>query len=431
MKESPAAVGADRSAQGALLIALVFVPFACGFFISILLRYVNAVIAKDLAAEFALSAAELGLLTSTYFLVFAAFQIPLGVLLDRYGPRRVLAALLCFAAAGALAFGTAQGVGALTLGRALLGLGVSGCLMGSIKAFTLWFPLSRLATLNGWILAIGALGAMSATSPVELVAEHYGWRAIFYGIAAACAAVAALIFFVVPEKPLPGAGDSWRRQFSELGEILANVYFWRVALPLIVVHGAYQALQGLWLAPWLGDVGGLARGAVASYLLAGSFAYGVGSVVFGALADRMAGAGLSRLTAYKFGMTLAFAAFVALAAGLREGVLPIVMLYGFGACAAALPYAILSQYFSAGLTGRVVTATNIFMFVASFAFQWGIGAVLRFWPAPDGRYPAEAYMVAFGISGALQLLTLAWLAPLKEARAARRPGPVSPSGTRG
>jgi MFS family permease len=397
------------------LIALVFLPFACGFFISILLRYVNAVIAKDLAADFALSAADLGLLTSTYFLVFAAFQIPLGVLLDRFGPRRVLAALLLFAAAGALVFGSAQGVGELTLGRALLGLGVSGCLMGSIKAFTLWFPLSRLATLNGWILAIGALGAMSATVPVELVTEHYGWRAVFHGLAVACAAIAALIFFVVPEKPLPGAGDTWGRQFSELGEILANAYFWRVALPLIVIHGAYQALQGLWLAPWLGDVAGLERGAIANYLLAGSLAYGVGSVVFGTLADRMAGAGWSRLSAYKAGMTIALLAFIALAVGTRQGVIVILALYGFGACAAALPYAILSQHFPRRLTGRVITASNIFMFTASFAFQWGIGAVLRHWPAIDGRYPPEGYLAAFGIVGLLQLATVLWLLPAREA----------------
>lgn len=403
-----------KEAIAARLVLLVFVPFAAGFFISILLRYINAVIAKDLAGDFALSAAELGLLTSAYFLVFAAFQIPLGVLLDRYGPRRVLAALLCFACAGALVFGAADGVATLALGRALLGLGVSGCLMGSIKAFTLWFPLSRLATLNGWILAIGALGAISATAPVEALAGSFGWRVIFLGLAVACATIATLIFLVVPEKTLPGAGASWGRQFSELGVILSNTFFWRVALPLIVVHGAYQALQGLWLAPWLADVRGLSRGEVANTLLAGSVAYGVGSVLFGTLADRIAGAGLSRLAVYKFGMGVALAAFLALAAGAREGALVIVVLYGFGACAATLPYAILPQHFPPGLTGRVITASNIFMFLASFVFQWGIGAVLSFWPTAAGRYPAEAYTVALGIAAIMQLATLAWLLPLKE-----------------
>jgi MFS family permease len=399
-----------REALPAKLIAVVFIPFAGGFFLSILLRYVNAVIARDLAGEFALSPADLGLLTSAYFLAFAAFQIPLGVLLDRFGPRRVLSALLLIASAGGLLFGLAEGVAALALGRALLGLGVSGCLMGSIKAFTLWFPLSRLATLNGWILAIGALGAMAATAPVEAFAGAAGWRAVFYVLAAGCAAVATLIYFVVPERPLPGSGETWSRQFAEIGTILSNLYFWRVALPLVVVHGAYQALQGLWLAPWLADVGGLSRSDVARTLLAGSFAYGVGSVLFGTLADRMA----ARLTAYKLGMALALGAFFAIAAGVRVGAPATIMLYGFGACAAALPYAILSQHFPRALTGRVITASNIFMFFASFAFQWGIGVLLRFWPADAGRYPAESYAVAFGIVGVLQLAALLWLLPMRE-----------------
>ena len=401
--------------MNAKLLVLVFCPFACGFYLSILFRNVNAVIAKDLARDFSLGAAELGLLTSAYFLVFAAFQIPLGVLLDRYGPRRVLAALLLFAAAGALVFGLAQGIAALALGRALLGLGVSGCLMGSIKAFTLWFPLSRLATLNGWILAIGALGAMSATAPVEALAGAFGWQVLFYDLAAGCVAVSALIFFIVPEKPLPGAGASWGRQFSELGAVLSNLYFWRVALPLMVVHGAYQALQGLWLAPWLADVGALDRAAVANTLFAAAFAYGVGSVAFGTLADRLSDSGVSRLTVYKFGMALTIAAFFAIAAGTRPGMAAIVSVYGFGACSAALAYALLTRHFPAALSGRVNTASNIFMFIASFGFQWGIGAVLRAWPATDGRYPAEAYAAAFGIAAVLQLATLAWLLPLREA----------------
>lgn len=399
-----------REALPAKLIAVVFVPFASGFFLSILLRYVNAVIARDLAGEFALSPADLGLLTSAYFLAFAAFQIPLGVLLDRYGPRRVLSALLLIASAGGFLFGMAENVAMLAIARALLGLGVSGCLMGSIKAFTLWFPLSRLATLNGWILAIGALGAMAATAPVEAFAGAAGWRAVFSVLAAGCAAVAMLIYFVVPEHSLPGSGETWSRQFSEIGTILSNLYFWRVALPLIAVHGGYQALQGLWLAPWLSDVGGLPRGAVARTLLAGSLAYGVGSVVFGTLADRMA----ARLTVYKVGMALALGAFIAIAAGTRTAAPAVVMLYGFGACAAALPYAILSQHFPRGLTGRVITASNIFMFLASFAFQWGIGVLLRFWPADAGRYPAEGYAAAFGVVGALQLAALLWLLPVKE-----------------
>ena len=124
---------------------VVFCPFAAGYFLSFFFRNVNAVISKDLAAEFSLTPSDLGFLTSMYLLAFAAFQLPLGVLLDRYGPRRVVASLLCVAALGALVFALARDFATLSIGRALLGLGVSAGLMGAIKAFTLWFPLSRLA----------------------------------------------------------------------------------------------------------------------------------------------------------------------------------------------------------------------------------------------------------------------------------------------
>jgi len=162
----------------------VFFPFALGYFLSFFFRNVNAIISKDLAGEFALTPADLGFLTSMYLLAFAAFQLPLGVLLDRYGPRRVVAALLCSAAAGALVFALARDLGTLSLGRALIGLGVSAGLMGAIKAFSLWFPLSRLATLNGLYLAVGGLGSLAATAPAELVVESLGWRGMFFILSA-------------------------------------------------------------------------------------------------------------------------------------------------------------------------------------------------------------------------------------------------------
>src|SRR4026209_270775 len=135
------------------LMLVVFAPFAAGYFLSFFFRNVNAVISKDLALEFLLAPSELGFLTSMYLLAFAAIQLPLGVLLDRYGPRRVVAALFCVAATGALVFALAREFTMLSLGRALIGLGVSAGLMGAIKAFTLWLPLARLATMNGLYLA--------------------------------------------------------------------------------------------------------------------------------------------------------------------------------------------------------------------------------------------------------------------------------------
>ncbi len=398
------------------LVLAVFCPFAAGYFLSFFFRNVNAVISRDLARDFDLSSADLGFLTATYMLAFAAFQLPLGVLLDRYGPRRVLTALMCVAGTGALVFSLAQDFVMLSLGRALIGLGVSGCLMGAIKAFTLWFPLSRLATLNGLYLAIGGLGGLSATAPAEAFLGPFGWRALFTVLAAASVSAAALIFFLVPEKPLPGHGQTLRAQIAGFGRIFASTPFWRIALPLVVCHAVYQALQGLWLAPWLYDVAGFERAAVAGALFTTAVAYTVGSVFFGVSSDRLAGAGVSRLTVYKLGLVTSLAMFILLAAGVTAALPLILAVYGFSAISGALAYALFAPLFPPEMTGRVITASNVMMFATSFLFQWGIGALLRFFPEADGRYPVESYAVAFWSLAALQVAVVLWLLPMRESR---------------
>lgn len=400
------------------LLLVVFCPFAAGYFLSFFFRNVNAVIARDLVRDFALSPQELGFLTSMYLLAFAAFQLPLGVLLDRYGPRRVVAALMCVAAAGALTFGLAQDLITLSIGRALIGLGVSAGLMGALKAFSLWFPLSRMATLNGLYLGIGGLGALSATAPVEALLGPFGWRALFYGLAVASVTAASLIFFFVPEKPLPGQGQTLRAQIAGFKEVFASLPFWRIATPLVICHAGYQAMQGLWLAPWLYDVAGQPRAAVAGFLFDTVVAYVIGSVVFGVSSDRLARAGISRMTTYKAGLALSVAMFLLLAAGETRGLPVILAVYGFTAISASLAYALFTPLFPPEMTGRVNTASNVLMFGISFLFQWGIGAVLRLYPVTDGRYSPDGYAVALFSLGVLQLAAVAWLMPMREARSA-------------
>ncbi len=404
----------------AKLLLIVFCPFAAGYFLSFFFRNVNAVISRDLATEFSLAPQDLGLLTSAYFLTFAAFQLPLGVLLDRYGPRRVVAGLMCIAASGALLFGLAQDFVTLSLGRALIGLGVSGGLMGAIKAFTLWFPPSRLATLNGLYIAVGGIGGLSATAPVEAMLGPFGWRAVFYGLAACSLAAAVAIFAVVPEKPVAGNPETFARQLAAFRTIFSSVVFWRIAAAMVFTHAAYQALQGLWLAPWLYDVANLERAAVARYLLLAAFAYTLGSAFFGAASDRLAHHGISRMTVYKAGILVTLVCFLAIAADVRVGRLPIVMVYAFASISAAIAYALLALHFPPEMSGRVSTAANVLMFSASFAFQWGIGAVLRLYPAADGRYAPEGYSAAFALLAVAQIAVVAWLLPMRETpRAAR------------
>jgi MFS family permease len=161
------------------LIVCVLLPFAAGYYLSYVFRTINALIASDLTAELNISAADLGLLTSVYFLVFAAVQLPLGALLDRYGPKTIQSALLLLASAGALVFALADGLIGLIMGRALLGLGVALALMAGFKAIVLWFPPERIVLVNGWLVMLGALGALTATAPAEFVVQAVGWRGLF------------------------------------------------------------------------------------------------------------------------------------------------------------------------------------------------------------------------------------------------------------
>jgi MFS family permease len=383
---------------------VVFCPFAAGYYLSYFYRFVNAVIAKDLVADFGLHPSALGLLTSAYFLSFALAQIPLGVALDRFGPRRCTAALFCVAGAGALVFGLARDLSMLTAGRALIGLGVSAGLMGSIKAFTLWFPRERLTALTGWLIGIGTVGTLSATAPVEALLGPFGWRALFLGLGALSVAAAALIFFFVPERELAGGREPWREQLTVIGRIFARAEFWRLAAPLVLSQATFQSLQGLWFAPWLADVHGLSRSGVAEYLLWSAAAYMLASFALGPFTDWVG----SPLRVYQAGMLACTAAFVPIALGAGP-TLPLLVVFAATSVAAIVAYTLLTQLVPPEQTGRVTTASNLLMFATAFSIQWGVGAILGLWPDAQGRYDAEAYRAAFGVLLAAQAAAAAWL----------------------
>ena len=388
---------------------VVFCPFAAGYYLSYFYRYVNAVIARDLVADFGLRPSDLGLLTSAYFLSFAAAQLPLGVALDRFGPRRCTAALFCVAGAGALLFGLARDLTMLSIGRALIGLGVSAGLMGSIKAFTLWFPRERLTALSGWMIGIGSVGTLSATAPVEALLGPFGWRSLFLSLGALSVVAAMLIFFVVPERPLPGQGDPWREQIAVIGRIFRRIDFWRLALPLVICQATFQALQGLWFAPWLADVHGLDRTATADHLLFSAAAYMAASFALGPLAEYLGKRGYSPLRIYQTGMLACTATFIPLAFGAHGLALIFLVLFAGTSIAAIIAYTLLTQLVPAAQTGRVTTASNLLLFGTSFAIQWGVGAILGQWPGAQGRYDPEAYRFAFGLLLAAQAAAAAWL----------------------
>ncbi len=388
----------------------VLVPFALAYFVSYLFRVVNAVIAPNLAADLQVGPADLGLLTSAYFVSFAAFQLPLGVLLDRFGPRRVEGGLLIFAAAGSLVFGMATSLFGLTVGRALIGLGVSAGYMAAIKAYTLWFPSQQWPRINGLHLAAGGLGALSATVPVEFALGFMDWRGVFLLLAALSAMVAAAIFWGVPEKRQDHSGAiRLNDQLQGIGQVFTSRLFWRVTPLTVVSQMAFMSVHGLWAGPWLRDVAGMDRAGIAGVLFWTAAAMTAGYVIIGFITERLSRSGIKPLTTAVGGMFLFMGVQVLLMAAPAGWAAPLWMLFGFFGTTGVVAYPALAMSFPPQLAGRVSTGLNLLVFVAAFAAQWGIGGVIAlFTVTASGSYSPQGYQASFAVLLALQALGLLW-----------------------
>lgn len=396
------------------IVLTVLVPFGLGYYLSYLYRTVNIVIAKPLATDLSLTAADLGLLTSIYFIIFAVFQTPLGVILDRYGPRRVQIALLLFASAGGGLFAVSEQFFVLAIARGLIGLGVSGCLMAAIQANVLWFPKDRLPLVNGFTAAFGTFGALSATVPVEFLYGVYGWRAIFVLLAIAALVVALLIFLLVPEhkgrrEDNPGQEASLRSQFGDLGQIYSSRFFWRVGIVSFVHNSVFLSYQALWMGPWLRDVADMPLPMVAETLLWFNVGMFVGVLCIGVLADRVQALGISPIVIMGSGIGLSIIVQTQFALEQVTFVVPLCFAFGFLGSSPLLVWSVFALHFPRSLSGRVNTAQNMLSFIGAFAVQWGVGLIISLWPeGSDNRYDPAGHQAAFVTMICIEIAAFVW-----------------------
>jgi MFS family permease len=404
--------GPDRSNSAGMfadpvrwrLLALIFLPFAFGYYLSYLFRTINALISSELISEFSVNAAELGLITSVYFLTFAVAQLPLGVLLDRVGPRKVQTLFLLIAAAGAALFGSANGFAALIIGRGLIGLGVAASLMAGLKAIVLWFPKERIPLVNGWFIMFGALGAVTATAPAELLLPSAGWRGLYDGLSVATAASALLIYAVVPEQRAPQA----RETSISLMAIYKDGRFQRLAPLSALLIGTAWSMQGLWAAPWFMDVEKLDHHVIVLHLFAMAVALCTGALLMGLCADRLRRRGVRPETLLATVAAVFLFAQLTLVLGLPvPPYVPWCIISAVGA-ATVLSYAIIAECFPKEITGQANAALNVLHIGSAFIVQCAIGTIVEHWTPYGGHYPPVAYKTAFALNIVLQLAALAW-----------------------
>lgn len=390
------------------LVSRIFLPFALGYYLSYLLRTVNAVISPDLTRELGLTAADLGLLTSTYFFAFGLAQIPVGIALDRYGPRRVEAALLLITALGGVLFATGDSLPTLASARGLIGLGVAACLMAGLKGFTLWFPREKLASMTGYIMSCGALGAVTASAPLEAALPFLGWRGAFWVVAVLAAAIAALIFFAMPEKDEGTHAVDLQNALRGVAEVLSAGRFWSFSGQSAFFTGGFMALQGLWAVPWLMEVNGYSRSVAADHLFWLNVGMLAGQLSIGAWATRLAARGITPLRLMQVGLflTMVVEGLIIAEAG---STLVLWCVLGIVSATGAQMYGVVAGLFPLHLTGRVTTSINLMAFIGAFVVQWGLGGLLDGLRA-GGMGGVDALRAAFMILLGAQILSFVPLA---------------------
>lgn len=233
---------------------LVFALASAAFFLSFFHRVAPAALAGELTAAFAVTGAALGALAATYFYIYTFMQLPTGVLVDTWGPRRVLVVGGCVAGAGSVVFGLAADVAMAAAGRTLVGLGVSVAFVALLKLNANWFHERRFATASAVGNAIGISGALAATAPLAWVVTFVSWRSVFVAAGVASVLVALAIAWGVRDHPDPGAqerADAGERWWHGLAEVLRTRATWPPFWVTFGLSGSFMSFIGLWSVPFL------------------------------------------------------------------------------------------------------------------------------------------------------------------------------------
>ncbi len=399
----------------------VFTCLASAYLLSYVLRTINAAIAPELVAEFSLSNAELGSLSSAYILAFALMQLPLGVWLARFGTRRTNSALLLLAAGGCFLFGNAGSETVLWIARAMIGAGLAGALMGSLRAFRFWFAADRQQQLVAWMLVVGSTGALLASAPSRALIPVIGWRGLFLLAGSLLVLASFAVFWFLPRtesvqssKPSKGAaGAPDNYGFAGYLTVYRDRYFWRFAVLSVAMQSSFIAFQSLWIGPWFTEVMQTSAKTSGQVIFAFNLVLLLAFVALGSIARTVNQRGVSLLRICQvttlliillhFWLSLTDSLWVAIGIWFVYGVL-------------AAPYTLMQSHvgmsFPEAITGRAYTGYNLLLFGGIFAIQWVFG-VLVDWCLLWRETEPEAFRLAMQIWAGIEVLALIWFTAFK------------------
>jgi len=353
----------------------VFLVFAFGYFLSCLLRAITATLSPTLTLEFNLLAADLGLLAGGYFLGFATMQIPLGYLLDKHGPKKIVSSFLLIAIIGTASFALAQSFTGLIISRVLIGIGVSACLMGPLTGYRIWFADNYQQRLNSWMLMIACTGFVFSTLPVQILLPIFGWRWIFGGITLLIFICILLILFFIPKWKTQNKQEK-EKNIGSLSDVWKNKFF-RSTIPLgLFNYGGMIAVQTLWAGPWMVRVSGYNPMESATGLFGINLVMLTAFFIWGYFLPKIIKGNLTSLKLMKFGLPISYLVLLVIVIlGSKAGAF-LLTLYILSSIFLTLAQPAVALSFPTYLAGKAFTSFNLLIFVGTFIMQWGIGLVI-------------------------------------------------------
>ena len=354
---------------------LIFFVFACGYFISALLRAITATLSPLLSSEFNLTAGNLGLLAGGYFLGFASMQIPLGYLLDKHGPKKIVSAFLLIAIIGTVAFALAQSFSGLLISRILTGVGVSACLMGPLTGYRIWFKDEYQQRANAWMLMVLSMGFVFSTLPVQLLLPTVGWRWIFGLITFLIFIVIVLVLLFIPNWKTK-ENERYQKSDESLSDVWKNKFF-RSTIPLgLFNYGGLVAIQTLWAGPWMVKVAGYTPLQSATGLFWINITMLVAFFIFGYILPKITKLGIESMKLMKLGLPISYLSLLSIIiAGENAGAMYFTI-YILTSIVLTLTQPAVALSFPTSLAGKSLTSFNLLIFVGTFLMQWGIGLII-------------------------------------------------------
>jgi len=355
----------------------VFFVFAFGYFLSCLLRAITATLSPVLTLEFELMAADLGLLAGGYFLGFASMQIPLGYLLDKFGPKKIVSSFLLIAFIGTVSFALAQNFSGLLVSRILIGVGVSACLMAPLTGYRIWFAENQQQRANSWMLMIASLGFLSSTLPIQLLLPAFGWRWIFGGIAALILISIFLMLAFIPKWDHQ-KNESLDNQTSKgsLADVWKNKFFISVIPMGLFNYGGLMAIQTLWAGPWMVRVAGYTPIESATGLFWINITMLISFFLWGYFLPKITNLGFSALKILKLGLPVSFLIMLMIIIlGSKAGAFYIT-LFILSSIFLSVTQPAVGLSFASHLSGKALTSFNLLIFLGTFIMQWVMGLVI-------------------------------------------------------